>query len=156
MKSLRTILFTVVLAACTGTASAAVYLTVEPADRAASDSKHQGWVQLQSFSPPIYHPHSSAKSGGRVDAVTVGAPRPGFVSLGELVDALAQNRAVGQASVRAVSTVINPEGEEVVAYEWTLENVRVTSFQVSGAGADAGAVPTEQLTLNFEEIKWEY
>ena len=48
------------------------------------------------------------------------------------------------------------EGDERIPYfQWVLKKARVTSYSVSG-GTEGGAVPTEQLSLNYEEIKWTY
>ena len=40
-------------------------------------------------------------------------------------------------------------------FKFELKNARVTSYSVSGA-TEGGGVPTEQISLNYEEIKWTY
>ena len=48
------------------------------------------------------------------------------------------------------------EGDKRIPYlKFVLTNARVTSYSVSGA-TEGGAVPTEQFSLNYEEIKWTY
>ena len=48
------------------------------------------------------------------------------------------------------------EGDKRIPYfMWELKKARVTSYSISGA-ADGGAVPTEEISLNYEEIKWTY
>jgi|OM-RGC.v1.033812793 Hemolysin-coregulated protein (uncharacterized) len=39
-------------------------------------------------------------------------------------------------------------------YRYELKNVIVTSYQISGADGDA--VPTDELTLNFAQIDYDY
>jgi len=46
-------------------------------------------------------------------------------------------------------------GARIPYFKYELKNVRVTSYSVSGA-TDGGQPPTEQLSLNYEEIKWTY
>lgn len=46
-------------------------------------------------------------------------------------------------------------GKRIPYMVWELANARVSSYSVSGA-TDGGQVPTEQVSLNFEEIKVTY
>lgn len=46
-----------------------------------------------------------------------------------------------------------PPDENETAYEYKLDNAYIKSFSVGGS---SDAVATEELTLNYEEIKWSY
>lgn len=46
-------------------------------------------------------------------------------------------------------------GARVPCYQWELVNVVVSDYSVSGA-TDGPEVPTESISLNYEEIQWTY
>jgi type VI secretion system Hcp family effector len=71
----------------------------------------------------------------------------------KLAEAIADGKSF---PVVKIDLCTSSEGGKRVPYlQWELKNVRVTDYNVSATG-DEGAVPTEQLAFNFEEIKQVY
>ena len=48
---------------------------------------------------------------------------------------------------------VSPDGIPVEYYKYELEKVLISSYSFSGSTGD---VPTEELSLSYEEIKWTY
>ena len=68
---------------------------------------------------------------------------------------LAFSCASGKHITKAVLHVRKQGGEQAEYYTVTLADVLVSSFQ-SGGHAGGGALPTDQFSLNFAKIKFEY
>jgi type VI secretion system Hcp family effector len=87
-----------------------------------------------------------------------GASKPDFsdLNLMKALDSASSplmfNSAMGTTLNNVVLTYINEFGKP--AYSITLNNVTVTSVQVSGS--DGGGTPTESISLHFQSIQWSY
>ena len=123
-----------------------------------STTRHEGEIDILSFS------WGMSQSGTMQTARGGGA---GKVSVNDLVF----TKYVGKsspvlmeavASGRHIPTVVleierGPGGEERFPYlKYELKNVLVTSYSVGWNSSQADSVPTEEMSLNFEEIKVTY
>jgi len=133
-------------------AEAAAYIKFDGIDGEATDSSHQSWSDLLSFSHTIHKPGAGATGATRTR---------GDVTLGDVVVV----RELDKASPKLQEAVLRGKVFPMVQFEFAsssdratylkyeLTNVMVTSISTSG---DADDRPTEEVTLNFEEIKVTY
>ena len=115
------------------------------------DPQHQGWIELESynFSAPAPAPPAAPAPAG------VARRGPGSFSVVKRTDKaspLLSQAAIKGTLVPAIVVEVR-KGSQYYRYE--LKNVMVSSFRTAGGGA-GGAVPTEQVTLNFGAIELKY
>jgi type VI secretion system secreted protein Hcp len=123
-----------------------------------TDSKHEGWINLLSVSQGLSRPMAAGSSGSTRQRASVTCGDVTLVkemdaSTAKLIEAICDGTVFPEAKID-LCTSTGAEGR-VPYFMWVLTNVHVTSFNVSGAAMD-GQVPTEQISLNYEEIKWTY
>jgi len=119
----------------------------------ADEKDHKDWIEIESFSYAM----------GLPSAATGAARRRGDVVIEDMVLVKGVDKATPKLmEAAAKGTVIttvaieagrNYEGVLLIFYRYELENVMVTSYQSS---VSTTGVPTDTLTLNFEEITVTY
>ena len=122
------------------------------------DSSHEGWINLLSVSQNLSRPMRAGASGSTrqrasVDCGDVVVVKELDASTVKLIEAICDGVVFPTCNID-LCTSSGADGR-VPYFLYELENVFVTNYSVSGATAD-GAVPTEQLALNYETIKWTY
>lgn len=133
------------------------YLKIGDIKGESTDDGHKDWINLLSVSNNISRPmgtghgstrqRSSATFGDVVVVKEVDASTP------KLQEAIADGTNYKKV---LIDLCTSSEGGKRVPYlQWELTNGRVSSYSVSGA-TDGGSVPTEQCSINFEEIKVTY
>ncbi len=135
----------------------AAFMKFDGVDGESQDAKHKGWIDLLSFSQSIHQPGSGATGVAR---------RRGDV----IMDDIRCSKLLDKSSPKIGESVCNgkvyPKVEiemtasytddaRVTYYRYELKNVLVTSYNVSGSGQSQD-VPSEDFSLNFEEIKVTY
>jgi type VI secretion system secreted protein Hcp len=135
----------------------AAYIKFDGIDGESQDKDHKSWSDMMSFGQSMHQPGSGATGASR---------RRGDVILDDIVIA----KELDKASVKIAESVckgkVFPKVEidmtasytdvgRVTYYRYELTNVMVTSYNVNGSG-QAEDVPTEDLALNFEEVKVTY
>jgi len=134
------------------------YLQIGDIKGESTDDGHKEWINLLSVSNSITRPmgagasgstrhRSSATFGDVVCVKEVDASTP------KLQEAIADGTAF--PSVKIDLCTSSEGGKRIPYLQWELKQARVSSYSVSGA-TDGSAVPTEQISLNFEEIKVTY
>ena len=129
-------------------AEAAAYLKFDGVDGEATDAKHKEWIEVLSFSQSIHRGDSGSSAG-----FSAGAVFEDIVITKELDKSspkLAESVATGKHIPKVEFELTSSAG---TYYKYELTNVMVTSYSISG---DADERPTEQISLNFEEIKTTY
>lgn len=137
-------------------ASAAVFVKFDGIDGESTDANHVGWSDVLSVSESIRMPDGGATGQSR---------RRGDVIFDDIVlkkeldktsvklrEKLARGEVIPKVEIEITGTY---GGARATYFKYELKNVQITSFDVNASGAD-GSVPTEQMSLNFEEIKWTY
>lgn len=116
------------------------------------DNAHKDWIEVLSYSLGVTNPASPGSSGS-------GGGKPSFtdVSFTKLVDSsspkLFEHTASGQHIADAVLEVVKLGGKENQTFlKYTLTDVLVTSYEVSGGGD----IPTDSFSLNYAKIKMEF
>jgi type VI secretion system secreted protein Hcp len=133
------------------------YIKFDGVDGEAQDKDHKAWSDLVSFSQGVSQPGggSTGPTRRRGDAIL-----DDVVCVKELDKAspkLAESVCKGKVypKVEIHLTASTTDAGRVTYYAYELKNVMVTSYNISGSG-QAEDVPTEEFSLNFEEIKVTY
>ncbi len=119
------------------------------------DSKHKDTIEVDSFSWGVTNAgtHASGQGGG--------AGKANFqdihftASVGKASANLAMACASGKHITKAVLYVRKQGENQQDYYVLTLEDLLVASYQ-SGDAAGGTTIPTDQFSLNFAKIKYEY
>ena len=130
-------------------AEAAAYLKFDGVDGEAKDDKHEKWIDVLSFSQTI-----SRGDSGNLSARASSSPVFHDIVVVKELDKsspkIAESIALGKVFPKVEIELTSSAG---TYYVYELTNVLVTSYSVNG---DAGERPTEEVSLNFEEIKVTY
>lgn len=128
--------------------SAYLHLKLADIEGESTDSDHKGWIDIISLSVNkrvelIGQPGQPVHSGSLAQQFS-------FVKLSDsasptLKEAQASSRVIPNARL----SIRRNAGDQQAYLEYELRNVKITSYQVSGSGAEK----MESLSLNFEEIK---
>lgn len=124
--------------------------SVEPA--------HKEWINLLSFDQHISRPMAAGISGStrqRASAVCgdVVVTKELDASTPKLIQAICDGTVFKEVKIDMCTSTGDKQRVPYLQYE--LKNVMVSSFSISGA-SEGPSVPTESLSLNYEEIKWTY
>lgn len=129
-------------------AEAAAFLKFDGVDGEAKDKDHKDWINILSFEQTISRESSSSSARARGAAVF------GDFVLTKTLDKsspkIAEAIATGKVFPK-VDLQLSAGSGTYLSYE--LKNVMITSYSISG---DADDRPTEQISLNFGEIKMSY
>lgn len=134
------------------------YLKIGDIKGESTDEGHKDWINLLSVSQAITRPMGSGASGSTRHRATatfgdIVCVKEVDASTPKLAEAIADGKHFPKVEIHLCTS--SEGGKRVPYLTWELKNARVTSYSVSGA-TDGGAVPTEQLSLNYEEIKQTY
>jgi type VI secretion system secreted protein Hcp len=130
-------------------------LEIEGIKGESQDKKHPGTIEIQSFSWGMSQAGSFATAGGG------GAGKVSFqdihftTSVNKSSPLLAVHCANGQHIKKATLFVRKAGKEQYDYYTIKLDDILVTSYQ-SGGHAGGDAIPTDQFSLAFAKIKYEY
>lgn len=130
-------------------------LEVEGIKGESQDEKHAGTIELDSFSWGATQSGTFASGGGggagKVSFQDIHCTTRANVSSPKLMEAC----ATGQHIKKATLFVRKAGGEQQDYYKVILEDVLVTSYQSGGSG-HGDSIPTDQFSLNFAKIEFEY
>ena len=135
----------------------ALFIKFDGVDGEANDKDHKGWCNLMSFSWGLHKAGAGATGSTR---------RRGVVTVEDVVISkeydksspkLAESVCMGKIfpKVEIHDTTTYGDGNRAVFLKYELKNVMVSSHNVSAAGG-GDAVPHENISLNFEEVKQTY
>jgi type VI secretion system secreted protein Hcp len=132
------------------------FLKIDGIEGESPDSKHAKEIQLLSFSFGADQPASSNTGGG----AGTGKVNMHDLSVLKQVDKASPKLLVacstGQHISSAVLTARKAGGDQQDYMTVTLSDVLVSSVQASGQAAGTDGTPTEQVSLNFTKINFEY
>ena len=118
------------------------YLKLEGLQGESQDAAHQGWIEVLSFSEGL-----SRSSSGKGKATF------GDFQIVKVLDTaspkLLLDAASGQRIKSAVLELVGPDGN--VFMDWKLTDLLVTGVKENG-----DVLPTEQISLTFSKIEWDY
>jgi type VI secretion system secreted protein Hcp len=131
------------------------FLKLEGVEGESADAKHKGEIQLESFSFGVSQMGAHGAGGGG------GAGKASFQDLHFVMKAnkaspkLFLMCATGEHIKKAVLTARKAGKDQQEYYQVTLSDLLVSSFQTGGS-SHGDVVPTDQLSLNFAKIEFEY
>ena len=133
-----------------------IYIKFDGGDGESQDREHKDWIELLSFSQSQYLPASSPAPGGAARTAAIFEEFALTKTLDKASPKLAEALCKGTVfpNVRLHLTRPLSEGTQATYYTYELKNVIVTSYHIGGSSQEP--VPTESLSLNFEEIKVTY
>jgi type VI secretion system Hcp family effector len=135
----------------------AAYIKFDGVDGEAQDKDHKAWSDLQSFSQAITQPGRAATGAtrrrGDVILEDIQCTKELDKSSPKLAQAVCNGKVFPKVEIHLTASYT--DAGRVTYYAYELKNVLITSYSISGAG-QSEAVPTEQFSLNFEEIKVTY
>ena len=132
----------------------AAYIKFDGVDGESQDKDHKNWSDLQAFSQSIHKPGGgtgATRRRGDVVLEDISCVKNLDKSSPKLAEAVCKGRVFSKVEIHQTASYTDAGRKTFYAYE--LKNVQVSSYQLSGA---AEAVPTELVSLNFEEIKVTY
>ena len=132
------------------------YLKIDGIDGEATDDKHKGWIELQSWSWGETNSGSfgSGKSGGGAGKVNMQDFHfvTGFSSASPNLTLAC---AAGSHPASAILECCKAGDPQQLFLKITLTEVMVTSYQTGGSG-HSELIPTDQVSLAFDKVKIEY
>lgn len=135
----------------------AAYIKFDGVDGEAQDKDHKNWSDILSFSQGILQPGSGATGATRRRGDVILEDIRVTKELDKASPKIAESVCKGKVfpKVEIHLTASYTDAGRVPYFKYDLKNVLVTSYNVSGS-AQSEAVPTEDFSLNFEEIKVTY
>ena len=122
----------------------------------AQDAKHKQWSDIDSFDQTIHKPGKgtgATRRRGDVILEDLNVVKRLDKASPKLGEAMCSGKVFPKVEIH-VSASYTDAGR-VTYYAYELKNVQIVSYNVAGH-VQAESVPTEHLTLNFEEIKVVY
>jgi len=134
------------------------YLKIGDIKGESTDDGHKDWINVQSISQSLSRPMASGISGStrQRSSVTCGdviVTKEMDASTPKLIAAVCDGTNFKEVLIDV--TTSTGAAKRVPYYQWKLEQVIVSSYDVSGTGNDGGQF-YETLSLNYEKIAWTY
>jgi type VI secretion system secreted protein Hcp len=131
------------------------FLKIDGIDGESQDHKHKSEIHLESWSWGESNGGSAAHSGGG-GAGKVNMQDFHFVmQINKASPKLALACATGEHLKKAVLTCRRAGKDQQEFFKVTMSDLIVSSFQTGGS-THGEVLPTEQISLNFAKIEWEY
>jgi len=135
----------------------AAYIKFDGIDGEAQDTSHKNWSDVLSFSQAIIQPGGSSTGPTRRRGDVILEDLSVSKELDKASPKIAESVCKGKVfpKVEIHLTASYTDAGRVTYYAYELKNVLVTSYNIGGSGQSED-VPTENFSLNFEEIKVTY
>lgn len=135
----------------------ALFIKFDGIDGEAKDKDHKGWSDILSLSWGLHRAGAGAtgqtRRRGVVTVEDVVCTKEYDKSSPKLAEAVCTGKVFPKVEIHNTTTY--GEGNRATFLKYELKNVLVSSHNVSAAGA-GDAVPSEAMSLNFEEVKQTY
>ena len=135
----------------------AAYIKFDGVDGEAVEKDHKAWSDLLSFGQGLHQPGSGATGAtrrrGDVILEDISCAKELDKASPKIAEAVCKGKVFPIVEIDLTASYTD-EGR-VTYYRYEMKNVMVTSYNISGSG-QAEDVPSEDFSLNFEEIKVTY
>jgi type VI secretion system secreted protein Hcp len=133
------------------------YIQIPDVTGEVNEQNHQGWVEVNSVSLPIFRSIQNGavgvgRSNGETTLGDISVYKTWDSSTPSLAAAVANGKYKDQVLIHLCSTI---NEQNVTNLELKLKNVILSSYSFSATG-DQAPVPSESLTLNYTDIEWTY
>ncbi len=134
------------------------YIKIGDIKGESTDDGHKDWINTLSVSNSITRPMGAGASGStrHRSSCTFGdivVVKEVDASSPKLQEAIADGKNFPKVEIHLCTS--SEGGKRIPYLTWELKQARVSSYSASGS-TDGGQPPTEQISLNFEEIKVTY
>jgi type VI secretion system secreted protein Hcp len=132
--------------------AADMYMKINGIDGEVTDKGHKNEIDVLSWSWGTAH---SGGGGG------TGKASVSDITVSKMQDSASTGLAKAALSGKILKKVeIHFEDRDsdtpLEYYRYELKNVFITSYQISGGGGGGDPLPLESISMNFEEVTWEY
>jgi type VI secretion system secreted protein Hcp len=135
----------------------AAYIKFEGVDGEAQDKDHKNWSDILSFSQGIMQPGGAAtgptRRRGDVIFEDIQITKELDKASPKIAEAVCKGKVFPKVEIHLTASYT--DAGRVPYFKYELKNVLVTNYNISGSGQSED-VPTENCSLNFEEIKVTY
>lgn len=138
-------------------AATPAFIKFDGVDGEATDNEHKGWIALGSFTQPVRETGAAtgaARRRGDVVLEDIVVVKQVDKSSPKLAEAVCKGKVFPKVELH-VSTS-DPGSPRPTYHAYELTNVRVTSYSVHAGGSSGDPLPSEEISLNFEEVKVTY
>ena len=125
------------------------YLKLEGIAGECSDAGHRDWMTIDSFNQNVCGPQ---ERGGRTSMSDFAVARLADRATPQLARAAAEGRHFKEA----IFELCVPDGAKTKFLEIRLQNVRISSYGISGTPQSDARTPYENMMLAFDKIEWVY
>lgn len=131
------------------------YLKIEGIEGESADSKHKGSIDIESFSWGVTQTGAHGAGGGG------GAGKASFqdfhfvMKVNKATPKLLLACATGEHIKKAVLIARKAGKDQQEYYKATMSDLLVSSYQTGGSEG-SNTLPTDQISLNFAKIEFEY
>jgi type VI secretion system secreted protein Hcp len=133
------------------------FIKFDGIDGEAKDKDHKNWSDILSFNQGMTRPGSGAtgqtRRRGDVTCQDVVVVKELDKASNKLAESICKGKVFPKVEIHLTASYTDAGRQTYYAYE--LKNVLVTNYAIGGSG-QAEDVPTEEVSLNFEEIKVTY
>lgn len=135
----------------------AAYIKFDGVDGEALDQGHEKWSDILSFGQSLQQPGSAAtgptRRRGDVILDDIQVTKELDKASPKIAEAVCKGKVFPKVEIDLTASYT--DAGRVTYFKYELKNVLVTSYGISGSGQSED-VPTEDFSLNFEEIKVTY
>jgi type VI secretion system secreted protein Hcp len=132
------------------------FIKFDGVDGESKDDKHKGWSDLVSFTQPITRPATGTgahRRRGDVVMHDVTIVKEIDKSTPKLAESIVKGKVWPKVEIHLTASYT--DSSRVTYYAYELKNVQVNNYNIGGS-SQAEDVVTEEMSLNFEEIKVTY
>jgi len=131
------------------------FLKIEGVDGESGDKTHKGAIQLESWSWGEHQGGSHSAGGGGGAGKVVMQDFHFVMKCNKASPKLMLACATGEHIKKAVLTCRKAGKDQQEFLKVVMEHLLVSSYQTGGSG-HSDVIPTDQISLNFTKIKFEY
>ncbi|MGE0756465.1 MAG: Hcp family type VI secretion system effector [Pirellulaceae bacterium] len=135
----------------------AAFIKFDGIDGEVQDKDHKGWSALSSFSQVLHKPGMGmtgvSRRRGDVILEDVNCTKEVDKSSPKLTEAICNGKVIPKVEIHVTASYTDAGRVTYFAYELT--NVLITNYDISASG-QSEQVPSEDFSLNFEEIRVTY
>ncbi len=133
------------------------FINIDGIPGESTDDKHQGWIEVLSYSTGAMQPASGSRSSG-------GARSAGRVDMEDFIITKQLDKATPKLALHCcngrhipeiIVAICNATEKKEEYMRYTMNDCIITSVNTTGSGSSS-EVPTEDIAINFDKITWKY
>ena len=135
-----------------------MFLLIDGIPGESTDDNHKDWIEVVSYNYAISQPEGgAASSAGRTGA---GQAQQQDCKIVKYLDKSSPKLALYSCSGKRIKEVTlelcRASGDKQKFMEYKMEDVLISSVNVSGSVAGSETIPVEEISLEYAKISWTY